>query len=365
MLPSRPRHWEVPRSPEPRPELRLVPRENRVAVLLNANAKRVTSRVQKTFERIVPAGDLFFSRTPKEAEAFAEEIIHRRYSTVLAGGGDGTIVMLMNLLLRAATAASRPGLRHTLPDLGILKLGTGNGLAVLSGAGEPAKDALRAVAGERTIVQPLRLVEDVASGWVFPFCSMGYDAQVLNDHARIAEATTSPMGKSLAKSLGGYFYALATRTIPHELASSRAQVRIVATGRASMLDPETDEEVPLQNGATLFEGTARSVSAATSPFYGFGMRIHPFADRRSDRFQLRISTASINYLLARLPSLWKGTLRSPQVLDFLVESVRIETSVPMPLQYAGDAGGERSTLELRLSDRAFRLLGGSARRPPS
>ncbi len=172
----------------------------------------------------------------------------------------------------------------------------------------------------------------------------------------------SNVGKKLAKTLAGYFYALGTRTIPHELKNERAHVRILATGRSSIIDPETDEEIPLEKGATLFEGIARSISAGTSPYYGFGLMVHPFARRRMDRFHLRVSSASISYLLSHLPSLWKGTMRTPSIVDFLVEGVVIESSIKMPLQLAGDAAGFTDRLELSLSDRAFRLLEGSAKK---
>jgi diacylglycerol kinase family enzyme len=344
--------------PDGRGELRLVPRESRIAVLLNANAKRVGLRVKKAFEEIVPKDDLFFSTTLAEAENHAKTIIDRRYTTVLAGGGDGTITNTMNMLLRASERAGRDRLRHALPDIGVLRLGTGNGLASLAGAGQPIDDVMRVLNGERAVAQPLRLIEDKKTGWVFPFVSMGYDAQVLNDYVDLCASAKSGFARALSKSLAGYFYALGSRTIPHELKSERAHVRIVATGRASIMDPETDEEIPLEKGATLFEGVARSISGGTSPYYGYGLCVHPFARRRMDRFHLRVSSAPIAFLLGHMPSLWKGTLRTPTVVDFLVEGAVIESSQPMPLQMAGDARGHIDRLELSLSDRAFRILQG-------
>lgn len=360
--PSRLRPLDDANAPESSRELRLVHRENRVAVVLNARAKRVSARVYKAFQAIVPPEDLFYSRTLEEAKDHAKAIVEQRYGTVMVGGGDGTVTNTMNLLLRASERAGRAPLRPTLPDIGVLRLGTGNGLAAFAGAGEPKDDVLRAIMGERPAAHPLALVEDASSGWVFPFASVGYDAQILNDYVELCSSSKSGIGQVMTKSLAGYFYALGTRTIPHELRSSRAHVRIVATGRSSIIDPETDEEIPLERGATLFEGTARSISAATSPYYGYAMCIHPFARRRSDRFHLRISTASIPYLLVRLPSLWRGTLRTPQIVDFLTEAVRIESTVPMPLQMAGDACGHATSLELRLSERAFRILEGSRKK---
>ncbi len=164
-------------TPESRGELRLVPRESRVAVLLNANAKRVGSRVKRAFSEIVPKDDLFFSQSLEEAETHARTIIARRYETVLSGGGDGTLTNTMNMLLRASESmGGRTQARHALPDIGILRLGTGNGLACMTGAGRPVDDVMRALSGSERVAHPLRLIQDPRTGWVFPFCSMGYDA---------------------------------------------------------------------------------------------------------------------------------------------------------------------------------------------
>ena len=96
----------------------------------------------------------------------------------------------------------------------------------------------------------------------------------------------------------------------------------------------------------------------TIPFYGYKMKVFPFAQRRTDRFHLRISTASISYLLSHLPGIWNGSLRSDKFIDFLVEGVRLESDEPMPYQIGGDAAGYRKELEVRLSERSFRVLDG-------
>ncbi|MFO0723050.1 MAG: diacylglycerol kinase family protein [Myxococcota bacterium] len=334
---------------------RLSAKRGRVAVLLNANAKRVNERVRQDFARIVPSEDLFFSRSLEEAENIAGALIERRYDVVLAGGGDGTIVQTMNNLIRAADRAAHGMVRPPLPDLGILRLGTGNGLAAACGAKKPIEDTLRVLSGKGPRARPLSLIEEVG-GRVFPFASLGYDAQLLNDFQDLVDESESEASRAFHKSLPGYFYALFTRTVPQELKAEKARVRVVSTGRASMLDPSTDEEVPLAPGATLFEGVARAIAMGTTPYYGYELKIFPFAERRSDRFHLRISTAAIPQLLMNLPSLWKGSYRSPDFLDFLVEGVTIESTQPMPYQTAGDARGSKSKLELRLSPRTFRVL---------
>jgi len=335
---------------------RLLARKGKVAVLLNANAKRVTRQVQEAVAQVVPKDDLFLSSSLEEARSIADTMIERRYDVVLAGGGDGTIVQAMNNLINAADRAACGMYRPPLPDLGVLRLGTGNGLAVAMGAGKPIEDVIRVLAGKGPQARPLPLIEERGSGNVFPFASIGYDAQLLNDFHTLVQSSKTPLGKGMSKSLAGYFYALFTKTIPTEMKGDKARVCVVSTGRCSMLDPETDEEVPLSPGATLFEGVARCVAMATTPYYGYGLKAFPFAERRTDRFQVRVSTAGISKLLFNLPSLWKGTYRSPEFVDFLVEGVRITSSTPMPYQSSGDARGEITDLSLSLSSRTFRVL---------
>ena len=333
-----------------------------MAVLLNANAKRVNGRVRDAFARLVPEDDLFFSRSMADAQAYARTILQRRYSHLMLGGGDGTIAGMLNELLRAEEALRDTDGAHQLPNISVLRLGTGNGLGYLSGAGKPQQDAMRLLSGERPEVQPLHLIEDLDAGLVTPFGSLGYDAQVLNDHVDVVSQTTGPLARTLAKSLGGYFYALGTRTVRTELKGVRTAVTLTAIGRASILDPQTDEEIPLDADTVLFDGTARSVSFGTSPYYGFGLQALPFARRRSDRFHVRVSMASVAFLLTHLPSLWKGTLRTPDFVDFLVEGVKIECDRPLPAQMAGDALGTRARLRLGLSPRVFGLVDGTGKK---
>ena len=343
------------------PELRrvpaVVPRAAPVAVVLNAHAKRVTPRLRNRLAAWVPDRDLFYSTSLEQAGQVAATLVERRYGRVLLGGGDGTVAAMLGLIMAAAERA--PWGPVALPEVGVLRLGTGNGLASLAGAGPVANDVARAVSGAPTRTRMLRLLHDPASGAVFPFASLGYDAQVLNDYIELVERQRSGFGRRMAKSLSGYLYAIGTRTLPAELNGRRPRIRVVATGRVCTIDPETHEQVPLPAGSTLYEGPARAVAAGTTPFYGFGLKVLPDALKRQDRFQVRVSTAPVGYLLTHLPSLWSGALRTPHMRDFLVEGVSIESSDPLPMQMAGDARGKTRRLELRLVDRAFRLIHGT------
>src|SRR5678815_6179467 len=68
------------------------PAPPRVAVLLNARARKVTPRVVRALSHVVPRADLYLSRSPNDARDIARTILTRGYDAVFCGGGDGTLL---------------------------------------------------------------------------------------------------------------------------------------------------------------------------------------------------------------------------------------------------------------------------------
>src|SRR5437867_272207 len=112
----------------------------RIAVLLNANARAVNERVRSEIAKFVPPEDVFYSRSLEDAQAIARTVVARGYSTVFVGGGDGTFCGFLNAIHDRMSATGRGGSRGGLalalrpapkrgPRFGVLKLGTGNSLA--------------------------------------------------------------------------------------------------------------------------------------------------------------------------------------------------------------------------------------------
>lgn len=356
MLASSIRRRPSPRSQvPPPPALRAWVSGRQAAVLLNARAKSVTPKLRRAFADLLPERDIYYSESMDDARQMTRDILARRYKTLLVGGGDGTQTVTMNLLLEAARDLAEPGGPCPLPDIGVLRFGTGNALACHAGSGRPLIDAKRALGLNRPIAKPLRLLEDKATGLVFPFGSVGYDARLINDYRDLNGDGQAP---SWLTGLPGYFYAAGTRTIPYEIRQTMPKVQIRAVGAASMIDPKTEESVELELNAPLYSGPMGTVVFGSTPFYGYGIRALPAALRQNDRFQLRVATASALKLLPRLPRLWRGTLKDRSMLDFLVEAVEIHCETPLPMQLAGDAHGMVSHLRLSLSDRVFRLIPG-------
>lgn len=343
------------------PELRVIPTsaqkrapDPKVAVLLNANARRVTDRVRKSLSHVVADGDLFVSRSAEELVTLVQTLLDRRYDTVFCGGGDGTFTGLVNELAKQLAERNQHHPQKA-PRLGILKLGTGNGLAGLVNA-SPLKndrildDVLRARAGEIPGYRRLDLLR--LNGRLATFGGVGHDARILNDFVWVKKNFARTPGLGFLGGELGYAASVALRTVPSAIVQP-AYVTAKVTNGASPAYLLAKDGAPVREfapGETLFTGKLNFAAAATSPFYGYEFRMFPHALSRPGMMQLRLAAISAPQILANLPALWKGRYRSENVHDFHVQGATIELDRPMPLQIGGDAEGEHRRLELSIAD---------------
>lgn len=326
------------------------------AIYLNANARRVSPDVVGQIEELVPPDDIYFASTPEDGEQFARTILDRRYPTVFTGGGDGTVVQLINALWRASLA--RPE-RPPLPALGVLSLGTGNALSGLVSSGSPIHDLKTYVTNPSLDTWTISLVD--VEGRLFPFASLGMDAEILWDYVTFKERFGGGRMKPLFQNVAGYFVAFFGATAPRHIRGfvegRNLTVRITNLGsEAWRIGAEGAKGRPYGPGEVLYEGPVVATIAGTTPTFGYGMRVLPWADRYPGSFHLRISNVPLAWSLLQLRHVWDGTFAAEGLYDFYGSEVRLEYSQPVPFQVAGDVAGERDRVEFRVVPEAIRLL---------
>jgi diacylglycerol kinase family enzyme len=322
-------------------------------VVVNGNAKNVTEEVISILDQILQGTDLFVSQSIQDAKSIAERLVERGYGTVLMGGGDGTFMVMVTEVVRAADRAGRPR-----PRFGYLKLGTGNALAHVVGA-----------TGQRRLAADIRRLKDEAGSrkiglvevddLLAPFCGFGVDAEVLRDYKEVKEALGRTPLKRVAAGALSYFVSSLTKTAPSVLFRRMPHCRITNLGGEAFRLGGQGRVVgrPIARGEVVYEGPARIVAVSTIQYYGFGLRMFPYAEERSDRMSLRVSTLGPAAFAANLRSIWRGEYRDPShLLDYLVDHARIEMDPATPFQIGGDVVDDRREVTVRLSNRPIRLV---------
>jgi diacylglycerol kinase family enzyme len=332
----------------------LVTRDAGVAVVLNGNARSVTGEVIGILTQVLPAGDLFVTHRAEDVPAFAHAVIDRGFSTVLVGGGDGTFVSVVSSVVQIARDRARP-----CPRFGVLRLGTGNAMGQSMGASVPtargiASDILSIKGGVGS--RRIRLVE--VEGRLAPFAGLGLDAMILGDYVAVRRAFEGTPLARLASGGWGYAAAVVTRSIPRYVRGSAFGAHVVNLGEPALrLDSDGRPLGPaIPAGDVVLDGRVKMASVSTIPYYGMGFRMFPFTGERSDRMQLRMTTAGALELVAHLPKIWKGRYGSDTILDFWCTRVRLELDRPTALQIGGDAHGERTDVTFALSDEEIEVV---------
>jgi diacylglycerol kinase family enzyme len=335
---------------------------DRIAVVVNGNARNVTSEVISTLDQILLGGDLFVSRRIEEGPELARTLLSRGYGTVLTGGGDGTFTSVVTDVVHEARKSGKP-----LPRFGFLKLGTGNALAWVVGASGAKRgglavdiERLRNDAGSR----PVRFIE--IENRIAPFAGFGVDAVVLQDYDIVKKRLMQTPLRRVAPGVLSYGVSAITRSIPSYFFRQVPHCRIVNDGAdAYRVGPKGSLlGLPIPKGQTIYEGPARIAAVSTIPYYGFGFRAFPYAEERPDRMALRISTITPIPFVTNFRALWRGEYENPSLMfDYLVEAVTFEFDPPTPFQIGGDPCGERVRVSGVLSPTTIRLVDFYA--PPS
>ena len=332
----------------------------KIAALLNGRAKRVTARVERDLRQALPGALVLVSHDFDEARAHADRIAADRPDVVLSGGGDGAAVKLLNLLHE----------RGPLPIVGVLRLGTGNGWARVSGAPD-FTDLLRRLPGlpGELPTQTFDLVE--VDGQLCHFAGVGWDARILNDYARNLDKRGSQLLGSRAatwlnKSALGYVYSTLRISVPELVREQRRHgpARVLLEnleGTAWELD-RRGKPLPIldaDGGAParkLYEGPVSVGAASGTPEWGYGFKAFPFARAKPGTINLRIYDRPVLEAVRNAVSLWTGAFPQPGMSDFFVQRARMRFSRPMPFQIGGDPVGFREEITFAVAPERVRLV---------
>lgn len=261
--------------------------------------------------------DVRFTTGPGDARRWAREAAAAGSRLVVAWGGDGT----MNEVASALAFGSVP--------IGLVPAGSGNGLALDLGVpGDPAA-ALRAAAlgRDRTID-----AGEIDGRLFFNVAGIGLDAAIA---ARFANREPGGRGRL------GYLHLTAS-----ELMTRGA------------------ERYAIDIGAERLECEALLIAFANSRQYGNGALIAPAAKIDDGRLDLVVvERQPLVRIVARLPSLFRGTLRdSPGLLMRTIASAGVSGRAPMPFHVDGEPrmGGSMLTVRVRPGALIIRSPAGPA-----
>lgn len=324
----------------------------RYAVMLNARAKQWTGDLHEDVARWVPARDLYLTDDFNQAERTVDKLISEDYDVIFTGGGDGTIVYLMN----AIEGRIRDGMvsRDEAPMIGVLRMGTGNALASYVGSGPIVEDLRALKAGKPLTVYSVNMIES-AEG-MFPFAGFGWDALILNDYDALKDAVRSTSLENYVTGLGGYALSVATRSVPGAIKQGRSQVRLVANDQAFRIDDDGNILEEFEDGDTLYEGPTRVCGVGSIPYWGFKIRMFPHCSVKPGFFEMRTYHGSVSWIVTHLHRFWQGELEPGKYTNFLCSDVRCEfLDEGLPYQVAGDARGNEKIVEWRMAEFPARL----------
>jgi len=321
-------------------------------VVLNANAGRVTPRLAKSVSRLVGSEHVFLTESKDHAEEVVGLCIEREYPTIFAGGGDGTIMDTIN------TLDAHRGNAPRLPNVGVLRLGTGNAIARWVGSGRNAiRDLATFAAGDVHKRLPLRMVR--CENTLFPFGGVGYDAAVLNDYYAMKNRWSDSLLSSLCSGFTGYLLAGLGITVPKYIRRTAPHITVINLGNPAYRIGTDGKEMgePIPAGEVLYQGPATFLGTSTSPIIGYGLKFFPYATNRGSRFQLRLLNIGPVESAWFMPAAARGSFSHPRMHDFYADRVRVLIDEAMPFQLGGDPKGYRDELVFELSEHPIHFVG--------
>jgi diacylglycerol kinase family enzyme len=320
-----------------------------LAILVNANAKRGGRRVAVQIARALPGASVRLTKTIDEVVAWLKSL--KDPKCILAAGGDGTAIALVNALARVVPKG------QNLPPIGILPLGTGNAWAHATGSWKLSR-SMEMLLTPPPVLPMHRFGLLECDGSLCHFAGSGWDAQILDDYKTQLETTRGPAHR-VAKSVYGYLTATLFMTAPKTIMFGRPHVLIENLGDDVFTITPEKKLVRIEgvkHGSVLYEGMASVAACSTCPEFGYGFKAFPFAERLPGTINVRIYDRGALGAIAHIPKLWRGQHPLLGMHDWFATAVRMTFSRPVPLQIGGDASGMRRSIEYRHAGREVDVL---------
>jgi hypothetical protein len=324
-----------------------------VTLLINRRARRGSQKIAKLAANLLPHARVVVTHSFEDVERWLSgPHAPGPNDVVLAGGGDGTTVGLLNAFRRA---------KLPFPIVGVLPLGTGNAWARTTHA-PPAPLALSLFSRWEGAVPPTRhfaLVD--TEGQLAHFAGTGWDAELISDYHAWLALHPAGIGRKLTGGLIGYLAGLFTMTIPRHLGrAGPVQMELVnLSDEDALTADESGNIVPVPNSGknkVLYRGPASVAAAATTPEWGFGFKAFPFADKVKDRLSIRVYGGKVLEATRRMLPLWRGVHPIPKMYDFFVTHGRMRFDQEVPFQVAGDLAGMKREFEFKIDSSGVRLI---------
>ncbi len=413
------------------------PNTGSTAIILNMNARHVTSDFISIASDIVGESNVFVTETAEDATLAARTVVRgtspnsdvfeggedsHKYSLVIPVGGDGTLSGWINamvdeiLLLQKLgnytmrTNMSVEDAMKQLPVVGYLPMGTGNGLGYVVGCKHgsqtsnneiPTKSFVsrinlftcvkrRKLQHARGVLRLLKEVGDTiqqaeqmnpkskvteklsgicsiveipmmevthqsgssagtgTKGDLCFFAGAGFDSLMLHDFQQIKawSAKRAPtFVKEAVSSVAGYCVALITKTLPQTLryGTHKIHVKVVTKDEGTLwVDHRRGDfselairsnDLPIYKSSPtehlIYSGTTGIIAASTTPYYGGGLRLFPYARLIPDKLHLRIGRISPLVGFFNLPQIFEGSYREKSersfgCLDFIGNEFEVE-----------------------------------------
>jgi diacylglycerol kinase family enzyme len=330
----------------------LLGRGEAAAGWFNTNAKRVTDERVAHFQRTLPDARVYAASTFDEAKRHADELVKKLPTILFCGGGDGTVLTLLNFLRERGVTK--------FPVIGLLKLGTGNGWPSAVGARRFEKQ-LHDLPG-LSLTPPLHhypLIE--VEGRVCQFAGVGWDATLLHDYKRNLERrenqlVAGDLASHMSKGVWGYLYSLFRITVPAELARAkdRTVLKLENLGEPALTFDAHRKRVPVER-RVLYEGPMSIGAAGVEPYWGAMFKAFPYAEAEKGRFNFRVYDRHVLAGVNNMFNFWQGR-DVPGMHDFWVTGVRLHLSRAMPYQMGGDVVGPREVVDFTLARETVELI---------